>query len=345
MTRGTMFSTKGGLGDSVFPSPYAMTPTARSRLRSVLLATAAALTACGGGERVRHAGTAADPFLIGMSQCTLTEPWRVQMNADIAAEADKHDFVRVLFKDAQDRNADQRQQVEELVAQGIDCLVISPRETGPLGQVVRAAHERGVKVIVLDREVGHEHYDVFIGGDNRRIGRAAGEWAAKVLGGEGHIVELRGNMTSSPAQQRHQGFVEGLDQAAHPGLKIVREPETDWKQEKAMAEMRALLATTERIDLVFGHNDPAAYGGYLAAVEAGRDEQMKFVGIDALPDEGVDLVRRGVLDATFEYATGGAEAVQTAIRLLRGEKVEKVMWLPTRVFDAESVASGGRLVR
>jgi ribose transport system substrate-binding protein len=85
--------------------------------------------------------------------------------------------------------------------------------------------------------------------------------------------------------------------------------------------------------LVYGHNDPEAYGAYLAAKDAGREKEMKILGIDALPDEGVTWVAKGQLTATFLYATPGAEGVRQGLKIVNGEKVEKKITLPTMRID------------
>lgn len=92
---------------------------------------------------------------------------------------------------------------------------------------------------------------------------------------------------------------------------------------------------------MYAHNDPAAHGAWLAARAAGREESIRFVGIDALPHEGVAYVRQGILDATFQYPTGGAEAIDTALRLLRGETVPREITLGSRLFTAGNVDAGG----
>jgi len=98
--------------------------------------------------------------------------------------------------------------------------------------------------------------------------------------------------------------------------------------------MTTALRNNEKIDLVYGHNDPMAYGAYLAAKDAGRDKDIKFIlGIDALPDEGVTWVDKGYLTATFLYATPGAEGLRQAVKLLNGEKIPPVITLPTMMVD------------
>jgi ribose transport system substrate-binding protein len=279
--------------------------------------------------------------VIGMSQCNLGEPWRQQMNADIRSAAATHPGLEVVFKDAQNDSLVQRSHVEELVAQKVDLIVISPREAAALTRPVAQAYEAGVPVIVLDRAVLGDKFTCFIGADNRQIGRAAGEWIRKTLGGKGRIVELEGLMTSTPGQDRHTGFREGLDAAKNPGLEVVFEADMKWLEPDARREMESALARFPRIDLVYAHNDPGAHGAWLAARAAGREKEMRFVGIDALPHEGLRYVRQGVLDATFEYPTGGKEAIETALRILAGEKVPKKIVLGSRLYTRENVDAGG----
>jgi ribose transport system substrate-binding protein len=280
-------------------------------------------------------------FVIGMSQCNLGEPWRVQMNADIEQAAKKHANLKLVAKDAQNDSLRQRAQVEELAAQGIDLLIISPKEAAPLTQPVAEVHKKGIPVIVLDRAVEGEAFTTFIGADNRRIGREAGKWAAKALAGKGTIVELEGLMTSTPGQDRHTGFLEGLDVAANPGLKIAFTADMQWLEPNARREMESALAAHKAISLVYAHNDPGAHGAYLAAKAAGREKEMKFVGIDALPHEGVRYVKEGILDATFAYPTGGAEAIAVALDVFAGKTPPKRITLGTRSFTKENAEKGG----
>jgi ribose transport system substrate-binding protein len=280
-------------------------------------------------------------YVIGMSQCNLGEPWRVQMNADIEQAARKHPNVRLVMKDAQNDSLRQRAQVEELSAQGIDLLLVSPKESAPLTKPVAEVFRKGIPVIVLDRAVEGDAYTTFIGADNRRIGKEAGKWALQALGGKGVIVELEGLMTSTPGRDRHEGFREAVALEQNKDVKVAFEADMQWLEPNARKEMESALAAQKKIDLVYAHNDPGAHGAYLAAKAAGREKQMKFVGIDALPHEGVRYVKEGILDATFAYPTGGAEAIELAVKILGGEKPPKKVTLGTRLFTKENVERGG----
>jgi ribose transport system substrate-binding protein len=276
-------------------------------------------------------------YVIGMSQCNLGEPWRVQMNHDIKDAAAKHPELKVIFKDAQNDTLRQRSAVEEFINSKVDLLIISPKEAQPLTKPVARAMDAGIPVIVLDRAVLGDKYTCFIGADNVKIGKAAGQWIAKKLGGKGKVVELEGLMTSIPGQDRHNGFREGI---AGSGIDVIFQADMKWLEPNSRKEMESALSRFDHIDLVYAHNDPGAHGAYLAARAAGRDN-IVFVGVDALPQEGVAYVQQGILDATFRYPTGGAEAIDTALKILKGENVPKKIVLGTRLFDKSNVAAGG----
>ena len=277
-------------------------------------------------------------FIVGMSQCNLGEPWRVQMNADIQAAAARVPELKVVFKDAQNDTLQQRAQVEEFVSSKVDLIIISPKEAQPLTEPVARALDAGIPVIVLDRRLLGDKYTCFIGADNKKIGKLAGEWIVKALGGKGNVVELMGLQTSTPGQDRHNGFLEGI---AGSDIKIIFNADMQWLEPKARDEMESAISRFSNIDLVFAHNDDGAHGAYLAAKAAGREQQIKFVGIDALPQEGVAYVAQGILNATFQYPTGGAEAIDAALKILHGETVPKEIVLGTRMFDKSNVTQGG----
>ncbi|MBI3006393.1 MAG: substrate-binding domain-containing protein [Ignavibacteriales bacterium] len=280
-------------------------------------------------------------WTIGMSQCNLGEPWRVQMNADVKNAAEVHPGLKVILKDAQNDNLRQRAHIEEFVRAGVDAILVSPKEAAPLTGPVRDAYKKGIPVIVIDRRVLGEDYTCFIGADNKKIGRAAGKWIAEKTGGKGNVVELKGLMTSTPGQDRHSGFREGI---ANTNIAVIFEADMKWLEPNARKEMESALSRFDKIDVVYAHNDPGAHGAYLAAKAAGREARILFVGIDALPHEGQMYVKQGILGASFEYPTGGKHAVEIALDILNGKKVAKEITLPSRVFTKENIDKGGEVL-
>lgn len=296
-------------------------------------------------QSVTEAETQKEPgykWTIGMSQCNLGEPWRVQMNQDIKNEATNFPEIRAIYKDAQNDSLKQRAQIEEFISAGVDLIVVSPKEAAPLTQPVAAAYEKGIPVIVLDRRVIGDKYTCFIGADNKIIGKAAGRWIVEKLGANGKVVELKGLMTSTPGQDRHTGFREGIMGSE---LEIIFEADMKWLEPSARKEMESALARYPQIDLVYAHNDPGAHGAYLAAKAVNRENEMMFVGIDALLHEGQIYVQQGILAASFEYPTGGKEAIQTALDIFRGKSVPKEITLSSRVYTRENIEQGGELIK
>ncbi|MBL1216860.1 MAG: hypothetical protein D8M59_05130 [Planctomycetes bacterium] len=273
-----------------------------------------------------------------MSQCNLGEPWRVQMNEDLRNAAAQFSNIDISFKDAQNDPIIQQAHVEEYISSAIDLLIISPKETAPLTEPVAQAMEAGIPVIVLDRRVLGNNYACFIGADNVRIGYEAGKWIVNRLGGTGKVVELTGLMTSTPGADRQAGFRRGI---AGSQIEVIYEGDTKWLENLARGEMESALTSFPVIDLVYAHNDPGAHGAYIAAEAAGRADEILFVGIDALPHEGVAYVRSGILDATFQYPTGGSEAIDIALKILSGERVPKEITLDSLFFTKDNVDAGG----
>jgi len=288
-------------------------------------------------------GKAAKPIRIGYSQCNRGEPWREQMDKDIKANAEKHPEIKLQMRDAQNEVQRQISHVQEFVASKMDVIIISPKDTS-LTKVVSEAYKAGIPVIVLDRKVEGEDYTTFIGADNRVIGAAVGKWAKENLKGKGNVVELKGLGTTIAAKDRSEPFhdaIKGTD------IKIVYEADMEWLGDKAREKMQAALATNPEagsINLVYGANDPAAIAAYYAAKDAGREKEMLFVGVDALPHEGIEAVRTGILNATFQYPNGADVAIDTALTIMKGETAPKTITLGTRLFTKDNVASGGEAV-
>jgi ribose transport system substrate-binding protein len=312
--------------------------------RDLLAAAAAAATVLALGVAVLPGGKSfaqAKKLKIGFSQATTIEPWRAQFNKDIIAEAAKHPEVNLVITDGEDKTEKQVADVESLIRQEVAALLISPKESAGLTGVVQQAIDAKIPVFVLDRNVDTDKYTQFVGGDNKLIGRAAGEFAVETLGGagkaKGNVVEIWGGMGTQPAHDRHDGFHEKTDK--EPGIKYLLDRQSgDWKQDQAYNIMATALRNHEKIDLVYGHNDPMAYGAYLAAKDAGREKQIKFIGIDALPGEGMMWVNKGELTATFLYATPGAEGLRQALKFLGGAKVEKTITLDTMKVTKDNAA-------
>lgn len=281
----------------------------------------------------------AQDYVIGFSQVTTVEPWRVQFNRDLRAEAELHDNVRLLISDANDRTEQQVADVENFIRQEVDAILISPKESAGLTGVVEQATDAGIPVFVLDRNVDTDKFVQWVGGDNVLIGEAAGAYALELLGGkgnaEGNIVEIYGGLGVQATFDRSDPFHAAFE--GEEGVTFLLDRQSgDWKQDQAYDIMATALRNYEDIDMVYGHNDPMAYGAYLAAKDAGRADDIIFIGVDGLPNEGVTWVANGELAATFLYPTPGAEGLRQALAYLAGEEVPREVVLGTEAITPDN---------
>jgi ABC-type sugar transport system substrate-binding protein len=258
-------------------------------------------------------------FVIGVSQANLVEPWRVIMNEEIKEEAIKHTDVKIVFTDAVQNSDKQIKDVEELLEAGIDLLIISPNDSADLTPIVAKAYKK-IPVIVLDRAVEGYDYTLYIGPDNKSIGKEAGQYIADLLGNAGgNVVEIQGPAGLPSLRERSAGFREVLGE--YDNIRIVATVIADWQRDKAEDEMEKLLQQYPKIDAVFAHSDYMALGAYKAAKKHGING-IKFVGVDGFsgPNGGLQLVEKGILQGTFTCLTGGREAIQYAVDILNHEK-------------------------
>jgi ribose transport system substrate-binding protein len=258
--------------------------------------------------------------VIAFSQCTLDDPWRVNQNREMEAAVRRHPELRLVIANGENRNDKQIADVGNLIMKGADLLIISPREAGPLTEAVEKAHDLGIPVIVLDRKVRGKKFSCFIGASNWEIGRAAGQYLADRLQGSGKLWEMEGIPGATATKDRHGGFREAL--AAHPGIEVVYDQIGDFLRLPAKQKMENALRVFPRIDGVYAHNDEMAIGAFLAAQSLGREKEMIIVGIDG-QGEAVEMIRKGDMAATFVYPNGAFEAIETAVKILKGEAVPR----------------------
>lgn len=272
-------------------------------------------------------------FRIGVSQCSDDE-WRHQMNNEMVREALFYDDVQVDIRTVKDDNARQIEDIRNFIKEGVDLIVVAPNEAAPITPVVEEAFDRGIPVIVFDRKILSDKYTAYIGADNYELGKAIGNYVANMLQGQGNIVEISGLTGSTPAIDRHQGFVSAI--TPYPGLRLLAREDAGWLRSEAGERMDTLLSRFPEIDLVYAHNDRMAAGAYAVARQKGRAGEMRFIGTDALPGEGygVEQVLKGELDATFIYPTGGDRVIQIAMDILNHRDFPRETLLSTSVVDA-----------
>jgi signal transduction histidine kinase/DNA-binding response OmpR family regulator len=264
----------------------------------------------------------------------MDDVWRQAMMVEMNIEVSNYENIDIIVMDAEENNHKQIRQIRELINRKVDVLIISPNESDSLTPIAVEAYRAGIPTIIADRKINSDEYTSYVGGDSYEIGKMAGQHASSLLPDSATILEIWGTKTTSPAIERHQGFIDGLDKSK--GFNIIS-IEGKWRREIARDETEK-LPSYENIDLVYAHNDVMAIGAREAIIK--RDSSLipkiKIMGVDGAfgKDAGLEAIADGRIDASFLYPTGGDEVIKVAMKILTGQPVEKQYILEgTRIID------------
>lgn len=283
-----------------------------------------------------HGCNKQEHYVIGFSQ-SLDDEWRSRMNEEMRQEALLYDNIELRIAESNNDPQKQISDIEQFIEQKVDVLIASPMESTKLIPSIEKAYELGIPVILVDRKVDSDKYAAYIGADNYNIGKSVGLYICRHFPMGANVVEISGAFDSSPAEERHNGFVDGIKET--PWIHLIQTSEADWFSEKAYDCMIDILRKFKNVDVVYAHNDLMAKGAYLAARSINMEKKISFIGIDALdgPDGGSTFVQNGVLMASFIYPSGGGKAIQVAMDILSGKQVQKINLLPTSVVDSTNI--------
>lgn len=262
-------------------------------------------------------------YKIGVSQCS-QDDWRTKMNDEINREIMFHEDAVVEIRSADDNNERQISDIRYFADNDFDIIIVSPNEAAALTPIIKEVYERGIPVVVFDRNINGDTYTARIGVDDEGLGRSAAHYALHMLGSEAKAIEIYGLSGSTPAEGRHKGFVGEFE--AGGGTVLAGVP-GNWNKEDAVPVVDSLLTVYPDVDLIFAHNDRMAIGASEVASRRGRRD-IKIIGIDAAPEIGIRAVADSVIDATFLYPTEGHRVLQTALAILKGEPYERETILP-----------------
>lgn len=273
---------------------------------------------------------------IGFSQCTMNHPWRVAMvegNKKYAAENFKD--VELIVTDGQNNASKQSSDIDDLIAQNIDVLIVSPLQSDALTPAVKKAMDAGIKVVTVDRKVETD-VTLHIGGGNIPIGTLNAAYLATKLNGKGNVVEIQGTAGASATIDRNKGFADELKK--YPGMKIIATQYADYLREPAMKFMEDTLQRfgPGEIQAVFAHNDEEALGAAKAIEAAGRSKEIVIVGADG-QNEGIEAIKEGKMIQTVVYPYCAPEAIQYAYKIAKGETLDKEIVLENKAINTENV--------
>lgn len=276
-------------------------------------------------------------YVIGVSQCS-EDTWRDKLNDELKMGEYLNDSLIVKLASSNDDNVLQNKQVNQFIDEGVDLLIVSPNQLSAISKAVERAYDKGIPVILYDRKTNSDKYTAFIGCDNYTIGKSMGTFIAQQLQGKGRIVEIRGLEGSSPALERHRGFMDAIK--PYPGLQVVASEGGNWKEEGGIQAMKRILKQTQDFDYVFAHNDCLALGAYVAARQMRVKRNYKYTGVDGMATEGggLELVRDGIFEASYLYPTKGDEVIALAMKILKHQPYERDNYLSTSIITQANAA-------
>ncbi len=278
------------------------------------------------------------PWTIGFSQDTMDHPWRAYMVTSAEAQAAKYpDLIKeFIYTDAGGSNEKQIADIEDLISRGVDLIMMSPREAQALVPSVEAIKAAGIPLVVLDREVVGDDYNVFIGGNNLQIGEELGKYTLANAGNEFKYLEIEGIPGATPTIQRHEGFASQIEGEA--GIERLDAQPANYDLAPAIPIVEDWLTKYRgEFQVIYAHNDPMILGAINVLKEAGyKPGDVFLVGVDG-QREAFEAIKEGWLQATAIYATGGALGLDMAVRVLKGEPVPKRIITETPVITPENV--------
>lgn len=262
-------------------------------------------------------------YRIGVSQCS-QDDWRAKMNDEINREIMFHEDAVAEIRSADDSSAKQIADIRYFVDNGFDIIIVSPNEAEALTPIIKEVYEKGIPVVIFDRNINGDTYTARIGVDDRGLGRSAAHYALHLSGKGAKAIEIYGLKGSTPAEGRHEGFVSEFEKN---GGTLLTSVASNWNKEDAEAAVDSLLEIYSDVDLIYAHNDRMAIGASEVARRHGRRD-IRIIGIDAAPNIGIKAVADSVIDATFLYPTEGHRLIQTALAILKNEPYKKETILP-----------------
>jgi ribose transport system substrate-binding protein len=287
-----------------------------------------------GGQRVdlRNA-------VVGFSQSEKeANPFRIAETQSIRDEAEKVGVRRLIVTNANSQLNKQISDIQDLVARNVDALIVAPLNSEGLEPALRAARQRDIPVITVDRKLtGPEHcrdYVTFIGSDFVEQGRRAADALIKATGGRGNVAILLGSSGNNVTEDRNRGFLERVREKA-PQMKVVAQQTGNFLREEGQEVTEQLVQANPEIDAIYAHNDEMALGALVALRSSGKQPgaEVKVVSVDGTRN-AVRAITRGDMAAVIESNPRfGPLAFQTLQRLWSGQPVRENTIISDRAYD------------
>ncbi|WAX70797.1 ribose ABC transporter substrate-binding protein RbsB [Gallibacterium anatis] len=276
------------------------------------------------GSLASNVALAKDTIALAVS--TLDNPFFVTLKEGAEKEASKLGYNLVVL-DSQNDPSKELSNVEDITVRGAKVLLINPTDSTAVANAVRVANKKNIPVITLDRGAAQGDVVSHIASDNVAGGKMAGDFIAEKLGDNAKVIQLEGIAGTSAARERGEGFKQAVQEHK---FEILASQPADFDRTKGLNVMENLLTAQPNVQAVFAQNDEMALGA-IRAIQA-ANKSVLIVGFDGT-DDGVKAVKSGKLGATIAQQPDliGALGVQTADKIIKGEKVEAKIPVPLKV--------------
>jgi inositol transport system substrate-binding protein len=247
--------------------------------------------------------------------------------------------VTIQFEHAQGDIGKQLSQIQNFVAQKMNAIVVNPVDSMATPNMTKLATNAGIPLVYVNLKPAEETLPqgvAYVGSDENVSGRLQGEEIARLLNNKGNLVIMVGELATQAALLRTEGVEKVV--AKHPEMKIVGKQTANWKRNEAIDLMNNLLVAGTKIDAVAANNDEMAIGAILALQQAGKDPKKLVIGgIDATQDALREMERGNLSLTVFQDPKAqGKGAVETAVKLAKGEKVESFVWIPFQLVTQDN---------
>jgi len=286
-------------------------------------------------------GTAMAEMKFGVSMSQFDDNWLTYLRESMADKA-KEEGVQLQFEDARSDVVKQLNQVQSFVSQGVDAIIVNPVDTAATRNITQSAVKAGIPLIYVNRRPDDSKLPegvITVASNDLEAGRLQMEYLAEKMGGKGNVVIMLGDLANNSTHNRTKGMKEVL--AKYPDIQVVEEQTANYMRDKGMDLMSNWLLSGREFDAVASNNDEMGIGAAMALQQAGRGKGSVLIGgVDGTPD-GLAAVKRGMLAASvFQDARGQARgAIEAAIKMAKGEKVEQSVWIPYELITPENVES------
>jgi ribose transport system substrate-binding protein len=308
----------------------------RSLAWSLALTLAAlSLASCGGDDD--DSGGGDGNYTVGVSLASPTIPLYVSMADGIRAEA-KELGVDVKFTEANEDPVQQLDDVQDLIAQNVDGILISPIDEEAAIPAYEDARASDITIMSIARNTDPEVEDSFIGSHWGKFGRQIAEWTCDEAKGEGKIAMVKGPAGASFVEEMEAAYKDSMSSQC-PGMEIVSEANSNMlTPDEGLSLTQDALSANPDVNVIYANNDDLAGGAITALEEGGGAGNMIITGFDGTPG-GVENIRKGNQSMTIALRPyrWGQLGLQTMVKALDGEEVPPLVEISTILIDDKNI--------